>query len=309
MRNVMKLEFDKQLTPAERFKRYVEMAKWNYELSNDCKKATNKAILEWYNKKYHASLSESSISKYLSGTNEIPIDVYVNMKELAGIEDMYYGLGASREDYEISSDFKESLQFIKDEIEFMCKLEELEGLEGDSIKDILKTLIQFCECASRKEYQKEILLLQELEKRISYNESKIKEVINNRTMAPSSDRMICCKKSNIFDDIDSSSKNYNCGSENDIEGYHCHKHLFPDFTRDSDYITQNSGASEIDNKKNYYNISMLDLEIINDRYNRLSHFIHRCINLHKKISEESYMDIPAKEESDILRSLQSYIER
>ncbi len=305
----MKLEFDKHLTPAERFKRYVELAKWNYELSNDCNKATNKAILEWYNKKYNASLSESSISKYLSGTNEIPIDVYINMKELAGIEDVYCGMGASREDYEIASSFKESLQFVKEEIEFICKLEELEGLEGDSIKDILKTLIQFCECASRKEYQQEILLLQELKKRISYNERKIKYAIYNHTMAPSYDKELCLRKSYVSEQIDSGSIICNCGSENDIEGYHCHEHTWYDLsTKDSNYTPQNSGASEINNKKNYSNISMFDLEIIKDRYNSLSHLIHTCINLYEKISEESYMDIPVKEESDILRSLQSYME-
>ena len=52
---------------------------------------------------------------------------------------------------------------------------------------------------------------------------------------------------------------------------------------------------------------MLDLQILADRYKNLSALVNRCVKLHSSISEDRYMDIPVKEESEILRSLLAHI--
>lgn len=116
----------------------------------------------------------------MKGTNEISIEVYVNMKDLAGVEDVYIGPSASRTDYEVYSDLNESLLFVKEEIEFMCRLEELKGVGGDSINDIMKVFIHYCESAARKDYHKGIELLHELVMKISFSEDKIKRLLDKQ---------------------------------------------------------------------------------------------------------------------------------
>lgn len=336
----MNLGFDKHLTPAERFIIYFKQAKVNYELLNDCKNATHKSILEWYNKKYKASLSEASLSKYLRGTNEIPIEVYVNMKELAGVEDVYVGTSASRTDYEISSDLNESLLFVKEEIEFMCRLEELEGVGGDSINDIMQVFVHYCESAARKDYHKGIELLHELERKILFNENKIKSVIANKT---NSNALNCrtnyyaenCRVEQLTGDscIDeyANKGNEHChywyeqteamiiyeprwhNTNNDTDG----SNLSVSSSINNSNLTQSkyvdgearkeTREDNVLNKRLFSNI-MLDLEIMADRYSNLYHLIHRCIYLQEKIDADIYMDIPVMEENEILRSLKPLAE-
>ena len=324
----MKLGFNKRLSPAERFVSYFEQAKFNYESSNDIKNATQKSILEWYNKKYNASLSEASLSKYLRGTNEIPIDVYVNMKELAGIEDLFYGMGASRKDFEISSDFKESLGFVSDEIEFMCGLEELEGTEGESIKEMMKILEKYCECASRKDYRLEIETLQELKDIISKSEDKIRCAIEKN-----------CNSASPYDTFNlvkgcvGSAKINNHSDGEYFDGYCMYNHEWystpvEESNRDCKLETipkwengkfdedegsprtlsynQEITLQEKDNRESKPSSNnILELEIRKERFDKLAHLVNRCIYLHRKLTltEDIYMDIPVKEECEILRSI------
>ena len=51
--------------------------------------------------------------------------------------------------------------------------------------------------------------------------------------------------------------------------------------------------------------NILELEIRKERFDKLAHLVNRCIYLHRKLTltEDIYMDIPVKEECEILRSI------
>lgn len=311
----MNLEFDKHLSPAERFFIYFERAKQNYLLLNDCKKATNKSIIEWYNRKFISSLSEASLSKYLKGTNEIPIEVYVNMKELAGIEEIFVGTSASRSDYEISCDLKESLLFIKEEIEFMCKLKELEGVGGDSIYEIMRVFIHYCESASSKNYSEGIACLHELEKLISYNVNKIEHILDAERNELAKGNAYNCRPDYFAEylsgdiSIDPYGNNQNeyahywqgptkiiyTHSSNDALSHKELKNMDSDtrIETQEDKGTANRSFSDI----------WLSSKMISDKYANLYHLVHRCTYYQEKIGADNYMDIPALEESEILHSM------
>lgn len=173
------MEFDQdsmnEMSPTERFCRYFEIAKQVYCQNNDRKKVTQKAMVEWYNRKYKATLTEASLSKYLRGKNEVPIEVYVNIKELAGIEEMWLGACATREEYELSLNVKESLEFIKDEVESICRSDDLQNVCGDSMRIILKKFVEYCEYASINDYNMSLKKLKELQNVIYNTENNIAE--------------------------------------------------------------------------------------------------------------------------------------
>ena len=152
-----------EITPTERFVNYFEKAKQVYGQANECKRVTQKAIVKWYNESYNSSLSEASLSKYLKGVNEIPLDVYVNMKSLAGVEEVWLGANASRDEYNFSSDIKESLNFIKDEVDYMRTDRQLAEICGDSVFNIFQKLLEYCEYASENDYSMSLKKLKELQ--------------------------------------------------------------------------------------------------------------------------------------------------
>lgn len=321
----MNFEFDKRLSPAERFIIYFERARLNYEVLNDCKKVTQKSILEWYNKKFNTSLSEASLSKYLNGTNEIPIDVYVNMKELAGMEEVYVGPSASRDDYEIASDLKESLQFVKEEIEFICKLKELEEVGGDTIYEIMKVFIHYCESASNKNYSEGIALLHELEKLISYNVSKIEHIINNERNEPTKGRAYYCRPDYYMEYLNTeySQGDISIDSYGSNQNDYCHYwDGSTEITHEHSYNTApyNRGPKNIDSEtqietkddngaiERTFSDIWLSSKMLSDRYAILYHLVHRCIYYQEKLDAFNYMDIPALEENEILRSILPLVE-
>ncbi|MBR5800462.1 MAG: hypothetical protein IKY23_10430 [Lachnospiraceae bacterium] len=322
----MNFELDKHLSPAERFIIYFERAKQNYLVLNDCKKATNKSIVEWYNRKYKASLKEVSLSKYLNGTNEIPIDVYVNMKELAGIEEIYVGTSASRSDYEISCDLKESLLFIKEEIEFMCKLEELDGVGGESIHEIMKVFIHYCESASNRNYSEGIALLHELEKLISYNVDKIEQIIDIERNEPTKGKAYYCRpdcyaeylsteylQGDIFIDSYGSNQNEYCyywhGPTEITHKHSSYNSPYHKETKHMDSETRIEQQKDNVTVEKSFSDTWLSIKMMSDRYNNLYHFVHRCIYCQGKIDADKYMDIPALEEIEILRSMLPLVEK
>ena len=97
-------------------------------------------------------MTEASLSKYLKGINEIPIEVYVNMKELAQIDNVFCCVGASREEYDIASSLKESLEFIEDEVEYICQNDEFRVVCGEQIQQILKVFMAYCQCSVSRDY-------------------------------------------------------------------------------------------------------------------------------------------------------------
>ena len=175
----MALEFDSNsmndMSPTERFCRYFEIAKQVYCQNNDRKKVTQKTMVEWYNRKYNASLTEASLSKYLRGKNEVPIEVYVNIKDLSGIKEIWLGACATREEYELSLNVQESLEFIKDEVESICRNSELRNVCGDSMRIILSKFVEYCEYASINDYNMSLKKLKELQNVIYNAENNLAE--------------------------------------------------------------------------------------------------------------------------------------
>lgn len=165
----------KRMTPCERFCKYFEVAKEVYCQSHDCNRVTQKMMVSWYNEKFEAALTDVSLSKYLNGINDIPIAVYVNMKDLAGIEEMWLGASATREEYELSMSVKESLEFIRDEVEFMCSNPELRETCGEVILAILHKFLEYCEVATSNDYQSSEQKLRELQNEIYNAENSIAE--------------------------------------------------------------------------------------------------------------------------------------
>ena len=169
----MNAEELKSVTPCERFCKYFDMAKEVYCQSHDCDKVTQKMMVAWYNERFKATLTDVNLSKYLNGINDIPIVVYVNMKDLAGIEEMWLGASATREEYELSMNVKESLDFIRDEIEFMCSNPELRETCGESIPAILHKFLEYCEVATSNDYLSSKRKLRELQNEIYNAENAI----------------------------------------------------------------------------------------------------------------------------------------
>lgn len=161
--------------PTKRFVTYFEEAKTIYMKIHECDRVTQKNMVAWYNKKFHASLTEASLSKYLKGINEIPIEVYVNMKELAQIDDVFCGVGASREEYDIASSLKESLELIEDEVEYICQNDEFRVVCGEQIQQILKVFMAYCQCSVSRDYVSARTKLHELLNIIYNVETKMAE--------------------------------------------------------------------------------------------------------------------------------------
>lgn len=161
--------------PTKRFIMYFEEAKRIYMKIHECDKVTQKAMVTWYNEAFHSSLTEASLSKYLKGKNEIPIEVYVNMKELARIDDVFCGVSASREEYNIASSLKESLEFIEDEVEYICQNNEFRLVCGEQIQQILKGFMEYCHYSVAREYELSMKKLQELQSIIHDAENKMAE--------------------------------------------------------------------------------------------------------------------------------------
>lgn len=170
----MKNESDKS-KPTKRFIIYFEEAKRMYMKIHECDRVTQKAVVSWYNEVFQASLTEASLSKYLKGINEIPIEVYVNMKELAGIDDVFCGMSASREEYDIACSLKESLEFIEDEVEYICQNDEFSLLCGEQIQQILKVFMAYCQYSVTRDYDSAMRKLQELQNIIYNVENKMLE--------------------------------------------------------------------------------------------------------------------------------------
>lgn len=102
------------------FIKCFERAKYLMSIDTDNSALTNKELLNLYNQRYHDNISESSLSKYLSGINKIPADVLINMCDFAQMQD-YLSLDYSRlESFAILPPISESLAFIKDEIDSIC---------------------------------------------------------------------------------------------------------------------------------------------------------------------------------------------
>ena len=150
-------------SPNEKFRMYFQVAKDVYCQMHSCDKVTQKDMVVWYNEKYEHSLTEASLSKYLKGENEIPVRVYLNMKDLAGIEDIWLGAGASREEYELAFDLQESLDFIRDEVESLCHNEQVQDVCGSSISQIMNTFVEYCEAVSKRNYLDGLKKLGELQ--------------------------------------------------------------------------------------------------------------------------------------------------
>lgn len=170
----MKNELDKS-KPTKRFIMYFEEAKTIYMRVHECGRVTQKAIVTWYNEEFQGSLTEASLSKYLNGINEIPIEVYVNMKELAQIDDVFCGVSASREEYDIASSLKESLEFIEDEVEYICQNTEFRLVGGEQIQQILKVFMAYCQYSVTRDYARAMKKLQELQNIIYNVENKMAE--------------------------------------------------------------------------------------------------------------------------------------
>ena len=58
---------------------------------------------------------------------------------------------------------KESLEFIRDEVEFMCSNPELRGTCGEVIPAILHKFLEYCEVATSNDYQSSERKLRELQ--------------------------------------------------------------------------------------------------------------------------------------------------
>lgn len=170
----MKKELDKS-KPTKRFIMYFEEAKTIYMKIHECDRVTQKAMVAWYNEVFKSSLTEASLSKYLKGINEIPIEVYVNMKELARIDDVFCGVSASREEYDIASSLKESLEFIEDEVEYICRNDEFRLVCGEHIQQILKVFMAYCQYSVSRDYALAMRELQELQNVIYNVENKMAE--------------------------------------------------------------------------------------------------------------------------------------
>ncbi len=170
----MKKEMNKS-KPTKRFILYFEEAKRIFMKVHECDKVTQKAVVAWYNEVFHSSLTEASLSKYLKGINEIPIEVYVNMKELARIDDVFCGVSASREEYDIASSLKESLEFIEDEVEYICQNDEFRLVAGEQIQQILKVFMEYCQYSVTREYALARKKLHELQNVIYDAENKMAE--------------------------------------------------------------------------------------------------------------------------------------
>lgn len=161
--------------PAKRFIMYFEEAKTIYMKMHECDRVTQKTMVAWYNEKFHSSLTEASLSKYLKGINEIPIEIYVNMKELARIEDVFCGVSASREEYDIAASLKESLEFIEDEVEYICQNDEFKLVCGEQIQQVIKAFMAYCQYSVNRDYALAISKLQELQNVIYNMENKMAE--------------------------------------------------------------------------------------------------------------------------------------
>lgn len=172
-----------EASPNERFKMYFEVAKEVYCQIHSCNKVTQKDIVVWYNKKYNSSLTQASLSKYLNGDNEIPVKVYINMKELAGVEDLWLGAGATKDEYDIAFDIRESLDFIKDEVESLCQNPQLQGVCGSSISRIMNIMMEYCEAASKNDYMLGMRKLEELQNEIYDAENIISNKRDNSMMS------------------------------------------------------------------------------------------------------------------------------
>lgn len=159
--------------PTKRFIKYFEGAKSAYAQIHSCDKVTQKAVVSWYNQEFRASLTEASLSKYLKGINEIPLQVYLNMGKLAGVEEFVLGPSASREEYEISSSIKESLEFIWGEVEYLCRNEDLKIACGDCVQQILNAFVKYCEYAMDNDYVNGMQKLYEMQEAVHIAENQM----------------------------------------------------------------------------------------------------------------------------------------
>lgn len=177
----MNIKDMKKLTLCKQFCDYFEKAKNVYCQERECEKVTQELMVVWYNNKFDATLTAVNLSKYLNGKNNIPLDVYVNMRYLAGFEERWVGASASRKEYEISSYIDESLSFIIDETESMGKIPELENAPGELVIFLYRKTSELCEAVVAHDNSLIKLILNEIQNEI-YNKSNIIKQQKNERM-------------------------------------------------------------------------------------------------------------------------------